>query len=104
MARGYWIARVDVTDMEGYQAYVKAIAKPLARYGAKYVTRGGIYEAVEGASRARNVTIEFASYADALACYRSDDYQAAIPLRQSSSDSELVIVEGYDGPQLGETA
>lgn len=104
MARGYWIARVDVKDMDGYQKYVKAIAAPLARYGARYLTRGGTYEPVEGASRARNVTIEFASYEDALACYHSDDYQAAVPYRQASADSELVIVEGYDGPQLGETA
>lgn len=104
MAKGYWIARVDVKDMGAYQAYAKAIAAPLARYGAKFLTRGGAYEAVEGASRSRNVTIEFPSYENALACYRSADYQAAVSLRQSASDSELVIVEGYDGPQHGDPA
>lgn len=104
MAKGYWIARVDVKDMDGYQAYAKAIAIPLARHGARFLTRGGAYEAVEGVSRSRNVTIEFPSYEEALACYRSADYQAAISLRKSAADSELVIVEGYDGRQHGDTA
>lgn len=104
MAKGYWIARVDVKDKDLYQQYATAIAGPLTKFGAKFLTRGGAYEAVEGISRSRNVTIEFPSYEAALACYRSDEYQAAISLRQSAADSELVILEGYDGPQHGDPA
>ena len=40
--------------------------------------------------------IEFASLADAVACYESEGYQAAKDIRSSVSDGNLVIVEGYD--------
>ena len=45
MAKGYWIARVDVHDPEGYKDYV-ATAKPaFERFGAKFLARGGPYTA-----------------------------------------------------------
>ncbi len=99
MAKGYWIARVDVADAEGYKAYVAANAAPLQRFGARFLTRGGRFENPEGSSRSRNVVIEFPSYDDALACWQSADYQAAVALRQPHSTVDIVIVEGYDGPQ-----
>jgi uncharacterized protein (DUF1330 family) len=45
------------------------------------------------------VVIEFPDYAAALACYRSPEYQANIKVRQPHAMVDLVIVEGYDGPQ-----
>ena len=54
---------------------------------------------VEGASRSRNVVIEFADYETALACYHSPEYQENIKLRQPHSIAELLVIEGYDGPQ-----
>jgi uncharacterized protein (DUF1330 family) len=41
--------------------------------------------------------IEFPSYEAALACYRSDEYQAAIALRRGIAETDFVIAEGYDG-------
>jgi len=61
--------------------------------------RAGKSEAVEGASRSRNVVIEFPDYAAALACYRSPEYQANIKVRQPHAIVDLIIIEGYDGPQ-----
>ena len=68
MPKGYWIARVDVTDTEKYKAYVAANAQPLHEFGARFLVRGGPYENPEGGSRARNVVIEFPSYQAALDC------------------------------------
>ena len=99
MAKGYWIGRVDVTDPEGYQAYVKANAEAFRKYGAKFLIRGGKAETREGTSRTRNVVLEFVDYATAVACYDSPEYQAAKALRDGRSVADLVIVEGYDGPQ-----
>jgi len=101
MAKGYWIARVDVTDPEAYQAYVRANAVAFAKFGARFLVRGGPYEAVEGVARARQVVIEFKDYVTALACYDSQEYQQAKELRTKASQNEVVIVEGYDGPQPG---
>ena len=97
MPKGYWIGRIDVHDLETYKTYVAANAAPFAEYGARFLTRGGAYEAVEGEARSRNVVIEFPSYEAALACYHSDAYKAAKALRDPVSSGELVIVEGYDG-------
>ena len=99
MAKGYWVARVDVTDPAGYQKYVAANAAAFRKYGARFIVRGGQSEAPEGTARARNVVLEFADYATALACYRSAEYQAAKALRDGCGEADLLIIEGYDGAQ-----
>jgi len=101
MAKGYWIARVDVSDPEAYQAYVRANAVAFAKFGARFLVRGGPYRAAEGVARTRQVVIEFKDYDTALACFDSQEYKQAMALRAKASQSELVIVEGYDGPQPG---
>ncbi|MBK5960955.1 hypothetical protein CCR97_22520 [Rhodoplanes elegans] len=99
MPKAYWIGRVDVQDPEAYKAYVAANAAPFAKYGARFLVRAGRFEAPEGIARSRQVVIEFPDYEAALACYRSPEYQAAMALRTAASIGDLVIVEGYDGPQ-----
>lgn len=101
MPKGYWIARVDVQDAETYKAYVAANAEAFAAFGARFLVRAGRFENPEGSSRSRNVVLEFPSYQAALDCWHSPAYQAAIALRKPVSEVDLVIVEGYDGPQPG---
>ncbi|PRD44268.1 DUF1330 domain-containing protein [Phyllobacterium phragmitis] len=96
MAKGYWIARVDVRDAERYKDYVSTAKPAFERYGAKFLARGGTAHAVEGTGRARNVVIEFPSLQAALDCYNSPEYQAAKAIRQTVADGEIVIMEGYD--------
>jgi len=93
-AKGYWIVHISVTDPANYPKYLAADAPVLEKYGAKFLLRGGRYEAAEGKARFRHVVIEFNSYAAALACYHSEEYQNAAKLRQSFAQSELLIVEG----------
>ncbi len=97
MAKGYWVAHVDVDDMETYKNYIAANASPFAEYGAKFLVRGGERSDVEGKARARTVVIEFSSYEQALACYESEGYQKAKALRDPVSTGDLVIIQGYDG-------
>ena len=99
MPKGYWIARVDVTDAAGYQAYVTANAAAFNKYEARFIVRGGAFEAPEGTPRARNVVIEFKDYATALACYHSPEYAAAKAHRLGRAEADLLVIEGYDGPQ-----
>jgi uncharacterized protein (DUF1330 family) len=99
MAKGYWIARVDVHDDDGYKPYAAANPAIFKKFGGRFVVRGGKFEAMEGKARSRNVVIEFPDYAAALACYRSPEYQANIKIRQPHAEIELVIIEGYDDPQ-----
>jgi uncharacterized protein (DUF1330 family) len=98
--KGYWIVHIDVTNQEGYKPYMRADQAPFGRFGARYLVRGGKQEITEGKSRSRTVVLEFPSYEAALACYRSDDYQAAKKFRDGNAEFDLVIVEGYDGPKF----
>ncbi|BAH38307.1 MAG TPA: DUF1330 domain-containing protein [Gemmatimonas aurantiaca] len=99
MAKGYWIARVDVDDVETYKGYVASNAEPIGAYGGRMLVRGGQFINPEGNSRSRNVIVEFPSYQAALDCYHSEGYQAAIKIRQPVSHMDLIVIEGYDGPQ-----
>jgi uncharacterized protein (DUF1330 family) len=99
MPKGYWIPHIDVKNPEGYKAYMAATPEAHRKYAGHALVRGGTCQVLEGRMRSRNVLREFNSYEDALACYRSPEYQRAKPLRAASADSDFVIVEGYDGPQ-----
>jgi uncharacterized protein (DUF1330 family) len=92
--KGYWIARVSVINPEQYRLYAEEAPIAFARFGARILARGGRHEALEGEARARNVVIEFDSFDDAVACYRSPEYQAARAKRQGAGEAEIVIVEG----------
>ena len=106
MPKGYWIAQVDVHDIDSYRnIYVAQNGPIFKKYGARFLARGGAFEDKEGARhRTRNVVIEFPDYATALACYASPEYQRLVGLRAAFAEGELIIVEGYDGPQPGDRA
>lgn len=99
MAKGYWLPQIDVSNMEGYKAYMAATPPAHETYHGVALVRGGRSEVVEGRMRSRCVIREFPDYAAALACYRSDEYQRARPLRLPHSQCDFVIAEGYDDPQ-----
>ncbi len=101
MAKAYWIGRVDVSNPDAYQNYVKANAAAFAKFGAKFLVRGGQYRVAEGEARARNVVIEFPSYEAAAACWDSPEYQAAKAERDGHAVADIIIIEGYEGPQPG---
>ncbi|MCP2155106.1 DUF1330 domain-containing protein [Agrobacterium tumefaciens] len=94
MAKGYWIARVDVRDNERYKDYVSTAKPAFERFGANFLARGGALTELEGKARARNVIIEFPSVQHAINCYNSPEYQAAAKIRQEVADAEMMIVEG----------
>ena len=71
MPKAYWIGHVTVTDPEAYQAYRQANAAAFARYGGRFLVRGGAQQVVEGNLRPRTVVIEFPDLAAARACYDS---------------------------------
>jgi uncharacterized protein (DUF1330 family) len=99
MPKGYWLPQIDVSNMDGYKAYMAATPPAHEKYHGVALVRGGKLELVEGHVRSRAVIREFPDYAAALACYRSDEYQRARPLRLPHAQCDFLIVEGYDGPQ-----
>ena len=94
MAKGYWIARVDIRDVERYKDYVTAARPAFDTNRATDLPRGGEFRNLEGDVRARNVVIEFPSLQAAVDCYNSPEYQIAAAIRQECADAEMVVVEG----------
>lgn len=101
MAKGYWIARVDVENDSEYASYRALNGVAFAKYGGRFLVRGGVREVIKGAPRKHDVVIEFDSYDQALACYHSDEYQAALSHLSQVGPTDLVIIAGYDGQQPG---
>lgn len=97
MAKGYWVANVDVADPAVYATYRAANAAAFAMYGGRFLVRGGAQEVVEGSARSRTVVIEFPSLEAARACWESAEYQAARALRLPVSEGMLLIIGGWEG-------
>jgi uncharacterized protein (DUF1330 family) len=95
--KGYWLAHVDVPNLEAYKPYMAANQVAFGKFGARYLTRGGRHEVPEGKQRSRTVVLEFPSYDAALACYQSPEYQHAKSLRLGKADVDLVVIEQFAG-------
>jgi uncharacterized protein (DUF1330 family) len=94
MMAAYWIAHVTVRDAEAYTGYQALAPAAFARFGARFLARGGEAEVLEGPAHARHVVIEFPDLATARACYDSAEYRAARAARAGAADVAVVIVAG----------
>jgi len=88
-----WIAHVSVTNPESYGEYAKLAGPAIAAHGGVFLARGTRYVQLEGNERARNVVARFPSVEDAVACYHSAEYQAALEHAKNAAERDLVIVE-----------
>jgi uncharacterized protein (DUF1330 family) len=96
MAKGYWIARMDIIDAEGYAGcgYPAAVASAVRNGGGRYIVMPGMGQTPEGPVADRQAVIEFPSYRAAVDCYFGAEYQSAITLRLPYTRVMLSIVEG----------
>ena len=67
----------------------------LAKYGGKFIARGGSVVTLEGPAEARRVVLmQFPAMSDAEAFYRSAEYAQARKLREGLATIEFIAVEG----------
>lgn len=99
MPKGYWIAGLTITDQAKYDAYRALNGDAFAKYGGRFLVRGGAFHNPAGEAWPRNVVIEFPSYQAAVDCYHSPEYQKAIAARGDGVEIDLIVIEGYDGEQ-----
>lgn len=91
----YMIVRVNVTDMQQYQEYMKLTPTIVQQYGGKFIARGGDTLTLEGDPETRRVVlVEFESKEQAQAFYNSDEYQHAISVRQNAAEAQFIVVDG----------
>lgn len=91
----YVINDMDVTDPVTFDVYRKLSPATVARYGGRFLVRGGAVEPQEGQWRPKRlVVLEFPDVERAKAWIDSVEYAPARRLRQMSANSNLVLVEG----------
>ena len=90
----YIIARIDVTDPDDYATYASQTVALAERHGGRFLVKGGTQTVLEGNSPGRHVVIEFPDHQTALDWYNSDDYRRILPIALSSSERDIVVVDG----------
>lgn len=91
----YLISTIEITDPAGYEKYKKLVPPALAKYGGKFVVRGGDIEHKEGDWRPKRiVVVEFESVDQARAFYDSPEYAPAKQIRLRTSTGSVLFVEG----------
>lgn len=91
----YVISEVEARDRGAMEAYRTLAAQTIARYGGRYLARGGTAEIVEGGPSPKTIIIvEFPSMARAREWYASPEYAEALKLRQTALERRLMFVEG----------
>ena len=91
----YLIVNVQITDPDRYAEYIKVVPPTLAKFGGKYLARGGRSERIEGVYEPkRMVILQFDTFEQAKAWWASEDYRHPKSLRQSSSITDMILVEG----------
>jgi uncharacterized protein (DUF1330 family) len=93
----YVIVRVEVTDWDQYNEYLKAGPGTVAKYGGRFIARAGETVSLEGPEETRRLVIlEFPSLARAQEWYNSKEYQDAKKLRAGASAGSLVAIDGVE--------
>ena len=91
----YVIAMVNVTDPQKYQEYAKLAGPASAKYGSKFLVRGGKKTPLEGNIPFERIVVnEFADVETAKKFYNSVEYQAARQKRLGAADFHMIVVEG----------
>ena len=91
----YLIAEIEVLDPAGYAEYIRLVPPTIARYGGRYVARGGAVETLEGEPAPGRVAIvEFPDAARIRQWLLSPEYRPVRAIRLRTAKSRLRIVEG----------
>ena len=95
----YWVARSKINDPVEYKKYTDQVPAIIARYGGKVLARGGRFQIMEGPDKFhRFVVIEFPTFEQGVACFKSDEYNKAAAFRRNSGAGEVetIMVEAGD--------
>ncbi len=93
----YMIARVNVTDWDRYNEYIKVTPGIIAKFGGRFIARGGETVTLEGPEEKwRMVVVEFPDLEKAKEFYYSPEYTEAKKIREGAALAQFVAIDGLD--------
>jgi uncharacterized protein (DUF1330 family) len=100
MPHAYVIVDMNISDLEGYKAYMAAAPATVKAAGGEYLVRGGKTEALEGAwMPGRMAMLRFPSYEQAKQWYDGELYRQARAKRAgTTSHFNMILTEGLAAP------
>ncbi len=91
----YIIFEVDVKDSEQYAKNRELIQPTLEPFEGKFLVRGGNVSCLEGTwNPVRLVVVEFLNSTKAKEWWASDIYLPAKSVRQETTETNMILVEG----------
>jgi len=91
----YVLAEIEITNPDGYREYTAIVPATIAKYGGRFLVRGGAAEVLEGDwPQRRRVLLEFPSMQAAKQWFDSPDYEKPKAMRQAASNGRLLLMEG----------
>ena len=91
----YVIAEIRITDSETYMQYIEQVPALIRKHGGEYIVRGGAPETLEGKwSPQRVVVLKFPDREAVKAFFSDHEYSPIRDIRRSSSEAEIVLVDG----------
>jgi uncharacterized protein (DUF1330 family) len=93
----YVVGDIQITDPAAYHAHVPRALATIARFGGRVIAGGGKVDVLEGGPMPERIfIIEFPTADAARNWYRSDEYQAALKVRQSGAHGRVLLIEGSE--------
>jgi len=91
----YVVVDIEVTDPVAFEEYRKGVPDTIAKYGGRFLVRGGRLERLEGTwNPKRLVILEFPSGELAKKWHESEEYKPLLAMRLRASRGSLVLVDG----------
>jgi uncharacterized protein (DUF1330 family) len=91
----YVIVDLTVTDLPTMEEYRKQVPATLAKYGGRFLVRGGAHQTVEGDWKPnRLVVLEFPTMEQARRWYDSEEYREPKAMRLRAGRANMIMVEG----------
>lgn len=85
----------EVMDQKGYGEYIRKVPQTIEKFGGRYLARGGQVTVVSGDWKpTRMIIVEFDSMEKFQAWWDSPEYRAIAPLREQSTKTNAIVVEG----------
>jgi len=94
----YMIVEVETTDEALMAEYRKHTPGLVAKFGGKFIVRGGKTRTLEGGwTPPRMVVLEFPDMASAERFYDSPEYKPVLDMRLRAGKSRAILVDGHSG-------